>query len=57
MGNSVGRPKIDNPKSYQIKIRATKEDKELLEECCRLTNQTQYDVIMGGIKKVYNESR
>lgn len=55
MGNSVGRPKIDNPKSEQIKIRATKEDKKLLERCCEKLNQTQYDVIMRGINKVYEE--
>lgn len=55
MSPRTGRPKIDNPKSEQIKIRATKEDKELLENCCRKLNKTQYDVVMTGIKKVYEE--
>ena len=32
MSPRTGRPKIDNPKSEQIKIRATKQDKELLEK-------------------------
>ncbi|MBR5582975.1 MAG: hypothetical protein IKW21_00435 [Lachnospiraceae bacterium] len=49
----MGRPKSDNPKTEQIKIRATKEDRELLEECCRLSGKTQYAVIMEGIQKVY----
>lgn len=53
--NNVGRPKSDNPKSEQIKIRATKADRELLEKCCEKKGMTQYDVIMTGIKKVYNE--
>ena len=55
MSPRTGRPKIENPKSEQIKIRATKEDKEMLEECCERLNQTQYEVVMNGIKKVYAE--
>ena len=56
MSPRTGRPKIDNPKSEQIKIRATKEDKELLEKCCERLKKTQYDVVMTGIKKVYEEA-
>lgn len=52
MSPRTGRP-TDNPKTEQIKIRATKEDKSLLEECCNELNQTQYEVIMNGIKKVH----
>jgi len=52
----TGRPKIENPKSEQIKIRATKEDKQLLDDCCIKTGMTQYEVVMTGIKKVYEES-
>ena len=56
MSPRTGRPKSINPKSEQIKIRATKQDKALLEECCILTGQTQYEVVMEGIKKVYAEN-
>lgn len=55
MSPRTGRPKIDNPKSEQIKIRATKQDKALLDTCCELLNTTQYDVVMSGINKVYAE--
>lgn len=54
MSPRTGRP-TDNPKTEQIKIRATKEDKALLEECCEKLNKTQYDVVMNGIKKVKEE--
>ena len=57
MSPRTGRPKSDNPKSEQIKIRATKQDKELLEDCCKILNQTQYDVVMNGIKKIYAEAK
>lgn len=52
MSPRTGRP-TDNPKTEQIKIRATKEDRAVLEKCCALLNKTQYEVIMDGIKKVY----
>ena len=55
MSQKIGRPKSDNPKSEQIKIRATKADRELLEECCERLNKSQYDVVMSGIKKIYAE--
>lgn len=48
----TGRP-TDNPKTEQIKIRATKEDRQVLERCCEVLNKTQYEVIMEGIRKLY----
>lgn len=54
MSPRTGRP-TNNPKTEEIKVRATKEDKELLKECCKKLRQTQYDVVMTGIKKVYAE--
>ena len=54
MSPRTGRP-TDNPKTEQIKIRATKDDKKLLDECCQKSNLTQYEVVMKGIKKVYDE--
>ena len=55
MSPRTGRPKSDNPKSEEIKIRATKDDKELLKKCCVELNKTQYEVVMEGIRKVYAE--
>lgn len=57
MSPRTGRPKSINPKSEQIKIRATKRDKALLEECCEMTGKTQYEIVMDGIKKVYAENK
>ena len=57
MSPRTGRPKSDNPKSEQIKIRATKQDKALLKACCEATGKTQYEVVMEGINKVYAENK
>lgn len=54
MSPRTGRP-TDNPKKTEIKIRATKEDKEKLLYCCEKTGMTQYEVVMKGINTVYNE--
>ena len=56
MSPKTGRP-TDNPKHEQIKVRATKEDREKLLYCCKHTGMTQYEVIMKGIDEVYNEIR
>ena len=52
----MGRP-TENPKTEQIKIRATIDDKELLEECCNLLGMTQYEVVMKGIQMVYESTK
>lgn len=55
MSPRTGRPKSDNPKSQEIKIRATKEDREKLLYCCEKTGKTQYQVVMEGINEVYKQ--
>lgn len=54
MSPRTGRP-TDNPKTEQIKIRATKQDREKLLYCCEKTGMSQYEVIMLGIEKVYQK--
>ncbi len=53
MSPRTGRP-TTNPKVTEIKIRATKDDKEKLQYCCSVTGKTQYEIVMKGIDKVYN---
>ena len=53
MSPRTGRPKSDNPKSEEIKIRATVSDKEMLKECCDKLQKTQYDIVMAGIKEIH----
>ena len=50
----TGRP-TNNPKVTEIKVRATKDDKEKLLYCCSVTGKTQYEIVMEGIDKVYEE--
>lgn len=52
----MGRP-TTNPMTERISIRATKEDKELLEKCCKESGMTQHNVIMEGVRLVYSKAK
>ncbi len=52
-----GRPPIPNPKSVQIKVKAYKEDRDLLNQVCKDYNLTQYDILMQGIKSVTEKKK
>ena len=55
MSPSTGRPKSDNPKNIQLKIRADKQLMDDLDFCCEKTNNTRSDVIRLGIQMVKDE--
>ena len=50
----MGRP-TNNPKSEELKIRISKEDKEKLDYCMANSNKNKSDIVREGIDKVYNE--
>lgn len=54
MSPRIGRP-TENPKITEIKVRATKDDKEKLMFCCKKTGKTQYQIVMEGIDEVYRK--
>ena len=56
MSAKMGRP-TDNPKTEVIKIRATKDDREKLLFCCEKLGKTQYEAVMEGINKVYQNGK
>lgn len=55
MSPSTGRPKSDNPKNIQLKIRADKQTIADLDYCCKKKSMTRSDVIRLGIKRVKEE--
>lgn len=55
MSPRTGRPKADNPKDIQLKIRADRKTIEDLDFCCKNTKLTRSDVIRLGIQKVKQE--
>lgn len=55
MSPRTGRPKAENPKDIQLKIRADKKTIEDLDYCCAQLDKTRSDVIRLGIQKVKAE--
>ena len=55
MSPRTGRPKVDNPKDIQLKIRADKQTIDDLDFCCEKLDKTRSDVIRLGIQKVKAE--
>ena len=55
MSPRTGRPKAENPKDIQLKIRADKKTLEDLDFCCEKTLLNRSDVIRLGIQKVKQE--
>lgn len=52
----TGRPKAENPKDIQLKIRADKQTIQDLDYCCERLNKNRSDIIRLGIQKVKAEA-
>lgn len=48
-----GRPKSDNPKNIQMRIRLNKDEATMLQSCAELLGKTKSEVVIMGIEKVY----
>lgn len=55
MSPRTGRPKAENPKDIQLRIRADKQTIEDLDFCCEKLDKTRSDIIRLGIQKVRSE--
>lgn len=55
MSPRTGRPKVENPKDIQLKIRADKQTMEDLDFCCEKLDKTRSDIIRLGIQKIKTE--
>ena len=51
----MGRPKAENPKDLQYRLRLTKEEAEKLEYCCKVTGKTKADILREGLERIYQE--
>lgn len=52
---NIGRPKIENPKKNDTRIRMTDDEVKKLNYCCEKTGMTKSDVIRHGINLVYEQ--
>lgn len=55
MSPKTGRPKIDNPRKNNTRIRMTDDEVKMLDYCSKQTGKTKTDVVIEGIQRIYNE--
>lgn len=53
MAKKIGRP-TNNPRNIQTRIRMTKEESNMLNECAKILGVSKTNVVIRGIKKVYD---
>lgn len=52
MSPRTGRPRVDNPKTIEVKARIDEETNKRLEEYCKKNQVSRTDVVRLGIEKV-----
>lgn len=52
----LGRP-TENPRTVQMRIRMSNEEREMLDFCSEKLGKTKTDVLIMGLKKVYEEEK
>ncbi|WFA76423.1 hypothetical protein PFZ59_02890 [Streptococcus suis] len=55
MGKSVGRPKSENPKNKQVKVKLTEQELRDLNALAEKKNMTKTEIVMRGIELVKSE--
>lgn len=48
-----GRPFSDNPRTEQYRLLMTKDERNKLEDVCKMTGMRISDVLRTGVKKLY----
>ncbi|CYU90917.1 TPA: hypothetical protein TZY53_001738 [Streptococcus suis] len=55
MGKTLGRPKSDNPKNKQLKVKMTEQEFQDLSDLADKKGMTKTEVVMRGIELVKSE--
>lgn len=57
MSPRTGRPKLENPKTVEVKARIDEKTNEKLESYCKKNETTKTEVVRKGIELVLNEKK
>jgi hypothetical protein len=49
----TGKPPARSPREVQTRIRMTKKEADMLEECAKHFNTTKTEIVIRGIQQVY----
>lgn len=57
MSPSTGRPKSDNPRDMQYRLRLTSDEVKRLEYCCKVLGLTKAEVLRQGLEAMYEKAQ
>lgn len=57
MGSKMGRPKIDNPKEFDVKVRFDKETHDKILDYSKKNNITKADTIRKGVNLLLGDKK
>lgn len=57
MSPSTGRPKSNNPRDMQYRLRLTLDEVEKLEYCCKVFGLTKADVLRRGLNDMFEKAQ
>ena len=57
MSPSTGRPKSENPRDIQYRLRLTSDEVERLEYCCKVLGLTKAEVLRQGLQTMYEKAQ
>lgn len=57
MSPSTGRPKSDNPRDIQYRLRLTSDEVKRLEYCCKVLGLTKAEVLRQGLEVMYEKAQ
>lgn len=52
-----GRPRVEDPRTNQYRLRLNEAENELMKEACELTGMSLSDVLREGVRRIVVEER
>lgn len=50
-----GRPPLESPKDYMLRVRFNREELKILDECCKALGLSRSEVARKGIEELFKE--
>lgn len=57
MAERRGRPPLDNPKDYMLRVRFDREELKILDECCKALGLSRSEVVRKGIEELFKQAK
>lgn len=52
-----GRPPLESPKDYMLRVRFNREELKILDECCKALGLSRSEVARKGIEELHKQAK